>query len=467
MKAFLDEDFLLQNETAKTLYHDYAENMPIIDYHNHLSPKEIYEDKHYGSITELWLGGDHYKWRAMRSNGIPEEKVTGNADAYEKFVAWADTIPQLFGNPLYHWTALELKRYFGISTPLSKESAKDIYEICNERLKRKDFSVRELIVRMNVEELCTTDDPADSLEYHKKLKEEETRFRVRPTFRPEKAMSIGKPGYPEYLKNLSAASGVEIRDYDSLLLALVERLDYFCEVGCRITDHSLEGGIYELASKAEVEEIFQKRLSVGEDGLTNTEIVKFKGYLLSDLAKEYHKRGLVMQLHIGALRNNSTRMYRALGSDAGFDSQDDMNYAPQLSALLNEADQEGKLPKTVLYCLNPKDTQMLASMMGNFQDGSYPGKVQLGPAWWFLDHKSGMEAQMQAMMEYGVFGRFIGMLTDSRSFLSFPRHEYFRRIMCNMIGEAVERGEYPADIPFLGQMIQNICYYNIRDYLKE
>lgn len=465
MKAFLDEDFLLQNDTAKKLYHTYAEKMPIIDYHNHLCVKEIYEDKTYDSITEVWLGGDHYKWRAMRSAGVPEERITGSAEAFDKFSAWAKTVPQLFGNPLYHWTALELKRYFEISTPLTEKNAKEMYAICNEKLQRKDFSVRELIAKMNVEILCTTDDPADSLEYHKKLKEEESRFKVLPTFRPEKAMAIGKDGYKEYVEKLSEVSDVAITDFDSLLSALTKRLEYFCEVGCRITDHSLESGIYKPTDKDEVDKILKNRLSGGQ--ISSEEEIKFKGYLLIALAKEYHRKGLVMQLHIGAIRNNATRMFEALGADAGFDSQDDFSYARELSALLNEADKEGKLPKTVLYCLNPKDTQMLASMMGNFQDGSCPGKIQLGPAWWFLDHKSGMEAQMQALMEYGVFGTFIGMLTDSRSFLSFSRHEYFRRILCNLVGTCVENGEYPWDETFLGEMIQNICYYNVKKYLDE
>ena len=463
MKAFLDEDFLLQNDTAKTLYHKYAETMPIIDYHNHLSPKEIYEDKTYENIAKVWLDADHYKWRAMRSAGVPEKNITGDGTSYEKFYAWASCVPQLFGNPLYHWTALELKRYFGIDTPLSSKNAKEVYEECNKKLKTSKYSVRELIVRMHVKELCTTDDPADSLEYHTKLRNEEKRFVIRPTFRPEKAMNIGKAEYKSYIEKLSEIAEVRIFDFDSLLFALTKRLDFFCETGCRITDHSLEGGIYRKTKKEEVDEILKNRLA-GQEVSTEDEI-KFKGFLLIQLAKEYQKRNLVMQLHIGAMRNNASRMYEALGADAGFDSQDDFSFARELSALLNEADKEQKLPKTILYCLNPKDTQMLASMIGNFQDGSCPGKLQLGPAWWFLDHKSGMEAQMQALMEYGVFGTFIGMLTDSRSFLSFSRHEYFRRILCNMIGERVEAGEYPYDEAFLGKMVENICYNNIKNYL--
>ena len=465
MKPFMDEDFLLQNETAKALYHDHAEDLPIIDYHNHLSCREIYEDKNYESITEVWLGGDHYKWRAMRGNGIPEEKITGrDTDPYERFKSWAATVPQLSGNPLYHWTHLELQRYFGISEPLSEKNAKEVYETANRMLAKDDFRVRNLLLGMKTEVLCTTDDPADDLEYHRKLKEEEKRFSVLPTFRPEKAMGIGKEDYVSCIKRLEEAAGVEIESADDLLKALVIRLDYFCEAGCRITDHSLEGGIYQPVTREEANGILKKALS-GQRVLPDEE-VKFKGYLLCALAKEYHERGLVMQLHIGAMRNNSQRMFKRLGPDAGFDSQDDFGYARELSALLNEIDRGEALPKTVLYCLNPKDNEMLASLMGNYQDGSCPGKIQLGPAWWFCDHKSGMERQMQTLMEYGVFSRFIGMLTDSRSFLSFPRHEYFRRILCNLVGEKVEAGEYPCDMDFLGQMVEDVCYYNAKEYLS-
>ncbi|MCR5545980.1 MAG: glucuronate isomerase [Lachnospiraceae bacterium] len=475
MRAFMDEDFLLTNDVAKKLYHDHAEKMPIVDYHNHLSPKEIYENKNYESITDAWLGGDHYKWRAMRGNGIDEEKITGSAASYDKFEAWASTIPELFGNPLYHWTGLELKRYFGIDTPFGPKTAKETYDKCNELLQKEDFRVRDLLVKMNVVELCTTDDPADSLEYHLKLKEEETRFHVRPSYRPEKAMGIRKAGYADYIKKLAEVAECEITDYDSLVAALTKRLDFFYEAGCRITDHSLEGGIYKKCTKKEADAIFKKRLvadeanaETAEDelyGLSQSDEVKFKGCLLTDLAKEYHKRDMVMQLHIGAMRNNSTRMFNRLGVDCGFDSEDDFNYAAELSALLDSADITGELPKTILYCLNPNDMEMLGSMLGNFQDGSCPGKIQLGPAWWFCDHKTGMERQMQTLMDYGVFSRFTGMLTDSRSFLSFSRHEYFRRILCNMVGEKVENGEYPWDEEFLGQMIENICYYNAKNYL--
>ena len=462
---FINDDFLLNSDTAKELYHGHAEGMPIVDYHNHLSPREIYEDRRYENMTEVWLGGDHYKWRAMRGNGVPEELITGTgADPYKRFAAWADTVPQLFGNPLYHWTALELKRYFDIDTPLKKETAREIYDECNEKLKDPEFSARGLLVKMNVEELCTTDDPADDLRYHKKLREEETRFHVRPTFRPERAMNLLKPDYHYYIDELSMVSELRIYNYNDLLKALTMRLDYFCENGCRITDHSLEGGIYREASELEVARIFEHRLNDGV--LTKEQELKFKTRLLKDLAVEYRKRDLVMQLHIGAMRNNNIRLYDRLGPDVGFDSQDDMNYARELSRLLGEMDEINALPKTIIYCLNPKDNEMLGSMIGNFQDGSCPGKIQLGPAWWFCDHKRGMIRQMETLCDYGVFSRFTGMLTDSRSFLSFPRHEYFRRILCDFVGDAVERGEYPRDMEFLGQMIENICCNNAKQYLN-
>ena len=464
-KAFLDEDFLLHTKTAKALYEEHAKDMPIIDFHNHLNPKEISDDKRFSNITDLWLGGDHYKWRAMRGNGVPEALVTGDwSDPYERFLAWAGTLPELFGNPLYHWSALELKRYFDIDTPLNEDTAREIYEACNDRLASPDFSVRNLIAKMNVKELCTTDDPADDLRFHRHIRESETRFKVRPTFRPDRAMNLLKEDYRYYIDELSLAAELRINNYNDLIKALSIRLDFFCENGCRITDHSLEGGIYREASELEVARIFEHRLNDG--ALTVEQELKFKSRLLIDLAKEYRKRDLVMQLHIGAMRNNNPRMYEKLGPDSGFDSQDDMNYAGELSALLGIMDESYALPKTILYCLNPKDYEMLGSLMGNFQDGSMPGKLQLGPAWWFNDHKRGMIRQMETLCDYGVFSRFVGMLTDSRSFLSFPRHEYFRRILCDFVGDAVERGEYPADMSFLGQMIENICANNALKYLN-
>ncbi len=462
MKEFMDQDFLLESETAKILYHKYAAKQPIVDFHNHLNIQEIYEDKTYSDIAEVWLGGDHYKWRAMRGHGIDERYITGDASGHDKFLAWADTMPNLFGNPLYHWTHLELQRYFDITTPLSKRSAEEIWTLCNERL-ADGFSARELLVRMNVKELCTTDDPADDLHYHELLQAEEKRFTARPTYRPEQAMAIQKAGFIDYLKRLSEAAGIAITSYDTLCQALAKRVDYFVERGCRISDHSLEGSIYAPATKEELETIFAKRVS-GEE-LTPLEVTKFRGNLLVFLAGEYHRVGWAMQLHIGAMRNNSTRRFKSIGVDSGFDSEDDFSYASELSRLLDACDVEGRLPRTILYNLNPKDNEMLCSMLGNFQDATCPGKIQFGAAWWFCDHKDGMERQMQALADYGVFSHFVGMVTDSRSFLSFPRHEYFRRILCNFVGQKVEAGEYPWDEEFLGQMIEDICAGNALRYL--
>lgn len=468
MREFMDDDFLLTTQTAKELYHNTAESCPIIDYHNHLDPKAIYEDMVFDNISDVWLSSDHYKWRAMRTNGIPEQFITGDADPYDKFLAWADTVQNLMGNPLYHWTHLELKRYFGIEKTLSKETAKEIYDECNEKLKTKDFSVRNLLKMQNVKLLCTTDDPADFLTWHLKMKEDEAMpFKVLPTFRPERALGIEKEDYKEYIEMLSKVAETSIDSIDDLLFALVKRLDFFCnEAGCRITDHSLETDFYIPATRDEVNTIFRKRL-LGEK-TDKEENAKFRGFLLTELGKEYKRRDLIMQLHIGALRNNSERMHAKLGNDAGFDCMNDFNFAPQLSGLLNAMDKEDLLPKTVLYCLNPKDLYMLSTMAGNFQgnEEGIRGKVQLGAAWWFLDHKTGMEKQLTALSDTGMLSTFIGMLTDSRSFLSFPRHEYFRRILCNFIGDMVERGEYPKDEAYLEKLVRDICSGNIQKFLK-
>ena len=462
MKKFMDKDFLLETETAKVLYHDHAAKMPICDFHNHLNVQEIYEDKVFNDIGEIWLGGDHYKWRALRTNGIKEEYVTGKEVSFqEKFSKWAETIPYTFGNPLYHWTHLELQRYFGIEEPLSPKTEKEIYEKCNQMLNTKEFSVRNLLRMMNITVLCSTDDPADDLRYHKALKEDGFEIQVLPTFRPDKALGIDKADFAEYIAKLSEVVGYEIDSIETLKKALEERINYFAEVGCRVSDHGLDENLYIKASE-EVDAIFKKALA-GEK-LTAEEIKKFKGNVLVFLGSHYHKRNWTMQLHIGAVRNNSTRMFEKLGPDAGFDSIDDICYAKELSALLNAMDYNAELPKTILYCLNAKDNEMLASMAGNFQDGSCKGKVQFGAAWWFLDQKRGMEAQLDVLSQIGLLSAFVGMLTDSRSFLSFPRHEYFRRILCNYIGNLVENGEYPADMEFLGQMVENICYNNAMEY---
>ena len=461
MKTFMGKNFLLDTETAKTLYHEHAARMPIIDYHNHLSPREIYEDLQYANLSQVWLGGDHYKWRALRANGVPEEGITGDAPAREKFENWAKTVPALFHNPLYHWTHLELQRYFDIEEPLSPKTMDHVWEVCNAKLNTKDFSTRSLLRKMNVEALCTTDDPKDDLFYHKALKNE-FEIKVLPTFRPENAMGVEKPGFASYLKELGETVGYEIQNIQDLTAALGARIDYFDQIGCRISDHSLGGELYAPASEEEADAIL--KMGLAGQPLSQEELRQYKGFLLLFLGREYHKKGWAMQLHIGALRNNSSRRFEKLGADTGFDSMDDFSYAPQLSALLNALDREEQLPKTVLYCLNPKDYDMLASMAGNFQGPEARGKVQFGAAWWFCDHKAGMEQQLESLSHTGVLANFIGMLTDSRSFLSFPRHEYFRRILCAFIGSRVENGEYPPDMEYLGHMVENICYYNAKEY---
>ena len=462
MKAFMDEDFLLENEIAKTLYHQYAAHMPIFDYHNHLSVKEIYENKDLGNITYAWLGFDHYKWRAMRSNGIEEAYITGNASDKEKFDQWAKTVPYLFGNPLYHWTHLELQRIFDIHEPLNGKNADAIYDRCNTLLKQDDFHVRELLKKQNVKILCTTDDPCDDLHYHKALKEEGFAIKVLPAFRPDNAVHIEKETFMPYVKRLETVIQHPLHTYAQFKEALLQRVHYFHEAGCRFADHGLDRILYQDSNEAKLQKVYEKAIQ-GEK-LSLDEVREFQGDIQTALGKEYHKLGWVMQLHIGPMRNNSSRMYASIGKDAGFDSMDDQDVARELSALLNAMDQSGELPKTILYCLNPKDNATLASMLGNFQDGSIPGKIQFGPAWWFNDSKEGMIEQMKVLSSMGLLSRFVGMLTDSRSFLSFPRHEYFRRILCNEIGKQVENGEYPCDMEFLGKMVEDICYYNVERY---
>lgn len=463
MMKFMDENFLLSNDTAKDLF-SAVKDEPIIDFHNHLNPQEIYEDKCFDNLADVWLGHDHYKWRAMRANGISERLITGDGAPYDKFVAWADTVQNLIGNPLYHWTHLELQRYFGIETPLNPDSAKMIWDKCNSMLKEKEYSVRNLLKMQNVSVLCTTDDPADDLRWHKKIREDNFEIKVLPSFRPEKAIGIEKDGFAEYINRLAEVAGLEIKDTDTLLTALEKRLDYFVENGCRVTDHSLEGMFFVPTSKAEVDEILKKGLL--NESLNEELYGKFRGYMLTELGKMYAKRNLVMQLHIGAIRNNSKRCFNMLGADTGFDAINDFNYAPQLAGLLSAMDLTDDLPKVILYCLNPKDTEMLVSLAGTFcgNEAGIKGKVQLGAAWWFCDHKNGMERQIEAMSDGGLISTSIGMLTDSRSFLSFPRHELYRRILCNKIGGWVENGEYPEDIPYLRSMTKNICGENARRY---
>lgn len=463
MMKFMDENFLLTNDTAKDLFAA-VKDEPIIDFHNHLNPREIYEDKCFDNMAEVWLGGDHYKWRAMRANGISESLITGDGAPFDKFMAWADTVQNLIGNPLYHWTHLELQRYFGIETPLNPNTAKDIWDACNEKLHSKEYSVRNLLRMQNVSVLCTTDDPADNLEWHQKIREDGFEIKVLPSFRPEKSIGIDKEGFVDYINNLSMLVEFRIDDTESLLKALELRLDFFIENGCRVSDHSLESLFFVPTSKKEVDEILKIRMAGVQ--LTEEQEGKFRGYMLTELGRLYAKRDIVMQLHIGAIRNNSARWFKKLGADTGFDALGDFNYAPQLAALLSAMDENDELPKTILYCLNPKDTEMLAAMAGTFcsNEAGIKGKVQLGAAWWFCDHKNGMERQIEAMSDTGLIATSVGMLTDSRSFLSFPRHELYRRILCNKIGTWVEAGEYPDDLTYLRSMTRCICGENAISY---
>lgn len=464
MGRFMDENFLLQTKTAQKLFHNYAKEMPIYDFHNHLSAKEIYNDVKYNNITQVWLGGDHYKWRAMRTFGIEEAYITGNKPDYEKFQKWAELMPYLIGNPLYHWTHLELQRYFGITEVLSPKTCDSIWDRCNTLLATDEFSVRNLLRRMNVKALCTTDDPKDSLEYHIKLKEE-FEIQVLPTYRPDGGVHIKKPGFLSYLEELGTVVGFTIKSISDLKKALTMRIHYFHEAGGRVSDHGMDVFRYTSCSDLEAEEIFKKALR--KDEITNEDASKFEANILTELGKTYYELGWVMQIHIGALRNNSTRMFEKIGPDVGLDSMNDNNYASDLSAFLDALDYQGKLPKTVLYCLNPRDNEVLATMAGNFQDGTYPGKIQFGAGWWFCDQKDGMEKQLEALSQLGLISKFIGMLTDSRSFLSFPRHEYFRRILCNKLARLIDNGEYPEDIEFVGKIVQDISYYNAEQYFNQ
>jgi len=464
MKKFLDQDFLLHNKTAKTLYHDYAAKMPIIDFHNHLSAKEIYEDQNFANLTDVWLGGDHYKWRAMRTLGVNENTVTGDASAEAKFAAWAESIPSLIGNPLFHWTHLELQRYFGIDTILNAATADEIYTKCNEILQKPEFSVRGLLEMQKVQVMCTTDDPVDDLKYHKLIAADESiSMQVLPSFRPDKAVNIELSWFNDWVNTLAGVVGTEINELDDLLNALSNRMDFFVRAGCTVSDNGIDVLLYTNdVTKTEAESIFAK----GRNGekLSAEEIVKYKGYILLFLGKEYHKRNWVMQLHIGALRNNNTRMLRNLGPDTGYDAVNNSFDIAMLGQFLNDLELNDQLPKTIIYNLNPSDNHKIVTLMQCFQDGVTPGKLQFGSGWWFMDQKDGMINQMRDLAANGILARFIGMLTDSRSFLSFPRHEYFRRILCQLLGEYVEMGEYPADIEFLGKIAQDISYNNAKEY---
>ena len=466
MKNFMDENFLLNNETAINLYHSYAKHMPIIDYHCHIDPKEIYENKKFNNITEAWLYGDHYKWRGMRSNGIEEKFITGDASDYEKFMAWSKTIPMAIGNPLYHWTHLELQRFFGIYEPLDEDTAPSIWDKANKLLNGEGFKVRDLITKSNVDFLCTTDDPIDTLEYHIKLKEDDSfNVKVLPTFRPDKGIEINADGFVSWVKSLEQISQINITDYDEFLQALESRVRFFHSVGCRISDHGLDGTVvYAETSKEEATVIFTKALQ--GKSVSIEEEKKYKTYTIRFVAKLYHELGWTMQLHIAALRSNNTRMLEKIGPNTGFDSINDESMAYPLSRLLDLLEKENSLPKTILYTLNPKDNYVLGSMLGNFQGDGIPGKIQFGSAWWFNDNKDGMIEQMKALSNLGLISRFVGMLTDSRSFLSYTRHEYFRRIVCNLIGEWVENGEVPGNMKLLKKIVEGICYNNAKEYFR-
>jgi glucuronate isomerase len=462
---FLSEDFLLHSRTAKILYHDYAKEMPIFDYHCHLPPADVANNTQFKNLTHIWLAGDHYKWRAMRTNGVKEYYITGEASDWEKFQAWAGTVPDTIRNPLYHWTHLELKRPFGITDKLlSLDTAKEIYQRCNELLATDKFRARGIMQQMNVKVVCTTDDPVDSLEYHQQIARDDTfSIRVVPAFRPDKIMTVEDPDvYNAYLKKLEAASDMDIRDYDTLLTAVGKRHAFFHQQGCRLSDHGIETAYAEDFTEQEIRRIFEK-VRAGKT-LEQTEILKFKSALLLEFAYLDHAKGWTQQFHFGALRNNNTRLFKTLGPDTGFDSIGDFEIARPLSKFLDRLDSTDQLSKTIVYNLNPRDNELLTTMMGNFQDGSIPGKMQFGSAWWFLDQKDGMEKQMNALSNMGLLSRFVGMLTDSRSFLSYPRHEYFRRILCNLIGTDVEHGELPEDIEHLGKIVQDICYNNAVAY---
>ena len=463
MKAFMDKDFLLETETARTLYHDYAAKMPIIDYHCHINPQEIAEDRKFENITQVWLGGDHYKWRMIRSNGTPEEEITGNADDRTKFQRFAEAMPRAIGNPMYHWTHLELQRYFGFDKPLSGDTAEEAWHLCNEKLKEAGMSARGLIRQSNVKVIGTTDDPADSLEYHAAIAAEGIEdFKVVPSYRPDKAVAIYKPGFAEYIEKLGAANGIAIRTVADVKKALAAAMDRFAALGCKAADHGMDYVMYRPADDKQVEKVF-KKVMAGK-AITMEEAEQYATAITLFCGREYARRGWVMQIHYCVQRNVSTRRFEAIGPDAGCDCISTRECSEALTALLNAMDKDDLLPKTVLYSLNPADNALLGSVIGCFQDAGAAGKIQHGSAWWFNDNKTGMQQQMTDLANLSLLGNFIGMLTDSRSFLSYTRHEYFRRILCNLIGGWVENGEYPADTDTLGKLVQDISYNNAKAY---
>ncbi|MFS4456590.1 glucuronate isomerase [Maribacter sp. 2304DJ31-5] len=464
MTEFLGTDFLLENKYAVELYHEYAKNMPIIDYHNHLSPGDIAQDTIFSNLTQVWINGDHYKWRAMRTVGINEKYVTGNAGDQEKFQKWAFTVPYTLRNPLYHWTHMELQRYFDINSLLCPENADDIFGETQEKLQTKPFSCRNLLHKMNIEFLCTTEDPTDTLSDHRKITNEGLKMSVSTAFRPDKALAIETEGYLGYIEQLGAADNRSITSYDELCETLSNRIRFFHNNGCRISDHGLPHLYAEDFTHNEITTIFKKKYQGSP--ISEIETNKFKSALLQFLSKEYHSLGWVQQFHLGALRNNNTRKFGQLGPDTGWDSIGDWSQAASLSGFLNKLDSTDQLCKTIIYNLNPRDNEIMASMIGNFNDGSIKGKLQFGSGWWFLDQKDGMTKQINALSNIGLLSCFIGMLTDSRSFLSFPRHEYFRRILCNLFGKEIENGQLPNDMSWIGKIIQDISYNNAKSYFN-
>lgn len=465
-KPFINDDFMLTNGFARELYHESAADMPIIDYHCHLVPEMIASNHQFKDITELWLGGDHYKWRAMRGNGVAEEYITGPADSYAKFEKWAETVPYTMRNPLYHWTHLELARVFGIYDTLNPSTARRIYDECTEKLQSPEYRGQELMKRFNVEVVCTTDDPADSLEYHKRIKDNPFGVKVLPTWRPDKALAVENPAeYVKYIGRLSDAAGVVINDYDDLLKALKVRQDYFEQLGCRISDHGMDTFYAEDFTAEEIDAIFRKVLS--SESLAAEEALKFKSSLMLDFARMDYDKGWAQQFHIGPIRDNNRKMFRLIGPDTGFDAIHDRPCSEAGHKFLSRLAEEDKLAKTILYNLNPKDTEVLATMAYTFNDGTCPGKMQLGSGWWFLDQEDGMRKQMNALSALGLLSRFVGMLTDSRSFVSYPRHEYFRRILCNLIGEDLQNGKLPvSEMEFIHQMVKDISYNNANNYFN-